>query len=80
MGILQRAHPMHPQLQRQRPLLSGKRGYRIEFEDDVKKAINSLARDLIDKKEQVKVTERICAICRQLREGEGGCAEPVPKQ
>ncbi|ACL16495.1 transcriptional regulator [Methanosphaerula palustris] len=60
--------------------LSGKRGYRIEFEDDVKKAINSLARDLIDKKEQVKVTERICAICRQLREGEGGCAEPVPKQ
>jgi predicted transcriptional regulator len=53
--------------------LSGKRGYRIEFEDDVKKTIGKLAQDLIDKK-QVNVIERICGICRQLREGEGGCA------
>ncbi|MEI8330249.1 MAG: transcriptional regulator [Methanomicrobiales archaeon] len=57
--------------------LSGKRGYRIEFEDDVKKPITLLAQDLIDKKE-VKVIERICGICRQLRGGEGDCAGPAP--
>lgn len=53
--------------------LSGKRGYRIEFEDEVKKSIAMLAQDLIDKK-KVNVIERICGICRQLREGEDGCA------
>lgn len=58
--------------------LSGKRGYRIEFEDNVKESIASLAHDMIDK-EQIKVVERICAICRQLREGEGGCAGPAPE-
>jgi predicted transcriptional regulator len=52
--------------------LSGKRGYRIEFDDDVKKSIAQLAQDLIDKK-QINIVERICGICRQLREGEGGC-------
>jgi len=52
--------------------LSGKRGYRIEFEDEVKKSIAQLAQDLIDKK-QINVIERICRICQQLREGEGGC-------
>jgi predicted transcriptional regulator len=59
--------------------LSGKRGYRIEFEDNVKKSIALLAQDLIDKKE-IKVIERICGICRQLREGEGGCAGPAPER
>jgi predicted transcriptional regulator len=58
--------------------LSGKRGYRIEFEEDAKKSIASLAQDLIDKKE-VKVIERICGICRQLR-SEGGCTGPAPEQ
>ncbi len=58
--------------------LSGKRGYRIEFEEDVKLAISSLAHDMIDK-EQIRVVDRICAICRQLREGEGGCAGPAPE-
>jgi len=52
--------------------LSGKRGYRIEFEDDAKKSIVLLAQDLIDKKE-VNVMERICRICRQIREIESGC-------
>ncbi len=56
--------------------LSGKRGYRIEFEDDVKKSIAQLAQDLIDKK-QINVIERICGICRQLRDDEGGCGNPV---
>jgi hypothetical protein len=56
--------------------LSGKRGYRIEFEDEVKKSIAQLARDLIDRK-QVNVIERICGICRQLRDDEVGCAGPV---
>ena len=60
--------------------LSGKRGYRIEFEDDVKKSITTLAQDLVDKKD-VKVIERICGICHQLRDGEGGgCGTPAPER
>jgi hypothetical protein len=58
--------------------LSGKRGYRIEFEEDVKKSIALLAKDLIDKKE-IKIIERICGICHQLR-SEGGCAGPAPER
>jgi len=57
--------------------LSGKRGYRMEFEDDVKTSVVMLAQDLINKK-QVNVIERICGICQQLRNGEGGCAGPAP--
>ncbi|MCX6683452.1 MAG: transcriptional regulator [Methanoregula sp.] len=57
--------------------LSGKRGYRIEFENEVKKSIALLAQDLIEKK-QINVIERICGICRQLREGNSGCAGPAP--
>jgi len=49
--------------------LSGKRGYRIEFENDVKRSIEQLAEDLKDKKE-VNLVKRICTICQQLREGE----------
>jgi uncharacterized protein len=56
--------------------LSGKRGYRIEFEETVKKSIALLAQDLIDKK-QVNVIERICGICRQLRNDEDGCTGPA---
>jgi hypothetical protein len=52
--------------------ISGKRGYRVEFEDDVKKSVAILAQDLIDKK-QVNIVERICGICQQLRNSEGGC-------
>lgn len=46
--------------------LSGKRGYRIEFEGDVKQSIAGLARDLQAKKD-LDLTERTCSICRQLR-------------
>jgi predicted transcriptional regulator len=52
---------------------AGKRGYRIEFENDVKKSIELLAQDLKDKKE-VNLVNRTCDICRQLREGDDGCA------
>jgi uncharacterized protein len=55
--------------------LSGKRGYRIEFENDVKKSIELLAQDLKDKKE-VNLVKRTCDICRQLRDGNDGCAGP----
>ncbi|MFA5346621.1 MAG: transcriptional regulator [Methanoregula sp.] len=59
--------------------LSGKRGYRIEFENEVKKSIARLAQDLINKS-QIDVIERICGICRQLREGEDGCTGPAPER
>lgn len=49
--------------------LSGKRGYRIEFEEDVKKSIGLLAQDLKDGK-QIDLVRRTCDICRQLREGD----------
>lgn len=55
--------------------ISGKRGYRIEFEDDVKVSIALLARDLRDKKE-VNLVKRTCDICRQLRHEADGCAGP----
>jgi hypothetical protein len=49
--------------------LSGKRGYRIEFENDIKQSIEQLARDLKEGKD-VNLVQRICNICHQLREGE----------
>lgn len=52
--------------------LSGKRGYRIEFENDVKESIGLLAQDLKDGK-QVNLVSRTCDICRQLRSGDDGC-------
>lgn len=59
--------------------LSGKRGYRIEFEDEAKQSIVLLAQDLIDKK-QVNVMEQICRICRQIREGDGECDKSTPER
>ena len=56
--------------------LSGKRGYRIEFEDNVKRSIGLLAHDLKDGK-QINLVKRVCGICRQLREGdENQCISP----
>jgi uncharacterized protein len=49
--------------------LSGKRGYRIEFEDEVKQSIEQLARDLKEGKVD-NLVGRICDICKQLREEE----------
>lgn len=52
--------------------LSKKRGYRIEFEDDVKVAIRSLAQDL-SKGEVENLPQRICDICTMLRDPNSGC-------
>ena len=49
--------------------LSGKRGYRIEFENDVKRSIEQLARDLKEGRD-INLVQRTCDICHQLREGD----------
>lgn len=54
--------------------LSKKRGYNIEFREDIRQAIGVLADDLI--KEDIKGTDlvkRICSICRMLQEDETAC-------
>ena len=57
--------------------ISGKRGYRIEFEDEVKQSIERLAQDL--KEDRVEnLVARICAICRQLREEGDRCGSDPP--
>jgi hypothetical protein len=57
--------------------LSGKRGYRIEFENNVKHSIGLLAQDLKEGKD-LNLVQRTCDICRQLREGdENQCAGSV---
>lgn len=55
--------------------LSGKRGYRIEFENEVKQSIERLARDLKAEK-KVNLVERTCEICRQLRDSDDQCGGP----
>jgi len=56
--------------------LSGKRGYRIEFENDAKASIERLAGDLRAGRD-VNLVKRTCDICRQLREGdENQCEGP----
>lgn len=59
--------------------LSGKRGYRIEFENDVKRSIELLAADLKEGR-KLNLVQRTCDICHQLREGEenqcGGSGAP----
>lgn len=65
--------------------LSGKRGYRIEFDDDVKAEIERAA-DEIAAGDAEAVPARLCAICRSLREraadgnrsASGGCAGAPP--
>lgn len=60
--------------------LSGKRGYRIEFGNDVKKSIELLAADLRDGRD-TNLVQRTCDICRQLREGDGDpCRGPDPER
>jgi predicted transcriptional regulator len=57
--------------------LSGKRGYRIEFEGDVKRSIEHLAKDLKDGKVD-NLVARICDICKKLREEGDQCgSEPM---
>lgn len=55
--------------------LSKKRGYRIEFSEEIRGWIQRLAQDL--KEGNVEdVTSRICEICRHLREEEGCAGAP----
>ncbi len=52
--------------------LSKKRGYRIVFDEDVKKSIRVLAEDM-EKSRVEDLAERICSICRQLRDDDQQC-------
>jgi len=54
--------------------VSKKRGYNIEFREDILKAIGMLADDLIE--ERVKggeLVKKICEICRMLQDDETAC-------
>ncbi|MBQ3718006.1 MAG: transcriptional regulator [Methanomicrobium sp.] len=50
---------------------SKKRGYRIEFDDDIKEEIRHIADDL-NSGAEVSVNKRICKICGMIRT-DGGC-------
>lgn len=52
--------------------LSKKRGYRIVFDEDVKKSIRVLAEDMENNRVE-DLAERICSICRQLRDDDQQC-------
>ena len=54
--------------------VSKKRGYNIEFREDIRDAIGRLADDLIQKKVE-NLTSRICEICRSLQEDKAACCE-----
>lgn len=47
--------------------VSKKRGYSIEFGEEIKASISKLADDLLEKKVDSPV-DRICEICRMMRE------------
>ena len=52
--------------------VSKKRGYNIEFREDIRGAIGKLADDLIEKKVD-NLVKRICEICRLLQDDENAC-------
>ncbi len=52
--------------------VSKKRGYNIVFGEDIRASISQLADDLVNEKISNPV-ERICEICRMLREDEKIC-------
>lgn len=52
--------------------VSKKRGYSIEFGEEIKASISKLADDLLEKKVDSPV-ERICEICRMMRDDETAC-------
>ncbi len=52
--------------------VSKKRGYNIEFREDIREAIGRLAEDLIEEKVE-DLVKRICEICRMLQEDESAC-------
>jgi predicted transcriptional regulator len=52
--------------------VSKKRGYNIEFREDIRSAIGHLADDLILGKVD-DLTDRICDVCKSLRDDETAC-------
>jgi uncharacterized protein len=57
--------------------LSGKRGYRIEFDDEIRAEIDRAA-DGLASGDDADVPARLCAICRSIRERAAGAdAQPV---
>ncbi len=52
--------------------VSKKRGYNIQFADDVKLAIEKLADDLIQNKVD-NLVERMCEVCKSLRDEDTAC-------
>jgi hypothetical protein len=52
--------------------VSKKRGYNIEFREDIREAIGKLADELIEKKVD-DLVKRICEICRMLQDDENAC-------
>lgn len=52
--------------------VSKKRGYNIEFGEELKASISKLADDLMEKKVDSPV-ERICEICKMMRDDEAAC-------
>ncbi|MCK9407034.1 MAG: helix-turn-helix domain-containing protein [Methanothrix sp.] len=52
--------------------VSKKRGYNIEFREDIREAIGKLAEDLIEG-EVDDLVERICRVCRMLQEDNNAC-------
>ncbi len=53
--------------------VSKKRGYNIEFGEEIKESISKLADDLLEKKVDSPV-ERICEICKMMREDDAACS------
>lgn len=58
--------------------VSKKRGCNIEFGEEIKASISQLADDLVDKK-ICNPVERICEICKMLRENERICGSGIYK-
>jgi predicted transcriptional regulator len=52
--------------------VSKKRGYNIEFGEEVRGKIARLAEELVDKKVD-NLVERMCEICRAVREEDNAC-------
>ncbi|WP_157197334.1 transcriptional regulator [Methanohalobium evestigatum] len=52
--------------------ITKKRGYRIEFDEDIKNSISQLASE-IQKGTVDDVSDKICEICKKLRSNDGGC-------
>jgi uncharacterized protein len=54
--------------------VSKKRGYNIEFREDIRQSIAALAEDLIaGRVEGNALVPRICQICRMLQDDESAC-------